>query len=497
MSTRAMNSKPAFQSPTIELLYLAGPIILMMVSRMLMGFIDFVMVSELGTVAQAAISPATIFVFGLACLGMGVAQAVQTFVSQTDGRGEPEQAGSYGWQTLYIAGLCGLITWPVAQTTPIWYGWVAQFANHAPEMARLEIEYTQIALWSVPASVVSVGLNGFFMGVQRPRVTLLAMVASLVVNAVGNYALIFGHFGFPELGIAGAAIATVIGWLTRAAVLAGAMLLPRYDRRYNTRRSFAFSARKFVGLLRVGGPTSIQWLVDIGSWTAFLAFIMPGLGLSATAASNVGLQYMHLSFMPAVGLGLALCSQVGFAIGEGRPDVAVQRTRVALGLTAGYMGAIGVLFLVAGRPLMGLLSDDPAVIDLGVSVLIWAAVFQAFDAMSITYMNALRGAGDTRWPAVMIGITCWGVFIGGGYLMARLVPQWGLNGPWMMCTTYIILLGCLLAGRWRGDRWRRIRLFGDTDSGTADQSTLADAAADDDTRDLALAAPPTVPTPAD
>ena len=116
--------------------------------------------------------------------------------------------------------------------------------------------------------------------------------------------------------------------------------------------------------------------------------IVPGFGVSASAASNAGLQFMHMSFMPALGIGIALCSQVGFAIGERRPDVAVAKTRVAMRLTGIYMGAVGVVFVVTGRPLLSLVSKDPAVIDTGVWVLVGAAIFQVFDAMCITYTNS-------------------------------------------------------------------------------------------------------------
>ncbi|MFQ5807218.1 MAG: MATE family efflux transporter, partial [Phycisphaerae bacterium] len=230
-------------NPTLQLLRLALPFIGMMVSRMLMGFIDFVMVSQLGTAAQAAIAPATLIVFAIACPGMGVANGVQTFVSQADGRGEPRECGGYGWQTLYIAAIYALLTWPIAETTPIWYGWITALAEHEPAMAALEVEYTRIAVWSVPLAALSIGLNGFFMGVRRPRAVLLAVITSLVVNVTGNYLLIFGKLGFPEMGIAGAAVATVIGWAVRVGVLAGAMLLPEFDRRYNTRRALAWRTR--------------------------------------------------------------------------------------------------------------------------------------------------------------------------------------------------------------------------------------------------------------
>jgi len=214
-----------------------------------------------------------------------------------------------------------------------------------------------------------------------------------------------------------------------------------------------------MGMLRVGGPTALQWLMDIGSWLVFLAVIMPPLGVKAVAASNIGLQFMHLSFMPAVGIGIALCSQVGFAIGEKRPDRAELQSRVAMRMTGTFMGAVGLLFVLAGGPLIRLFNTDPDVVAAGRLVLIGAAVFQVFDAMSITYMNALRGAGDTRWPAMVVFVCCWGIFVGGGVLVSRFLPGLGVLGPWGMCAVYIVLLGLALRWRWKRGRWRSIRLF--------------------------------------
>ena len=459
MSVRVEVSQKNARGPTLELLILAAPIILMMVSRMAMGFIDFVMVSELGTEAQAAVSPASLFVFALGCLGLGIANAVQTFVSQADGRGTPEQAGGYAWQSFYVAVAFAVITLPFALTTDIWFSWLARLGGHTEIVAQMEISYVRIGLWTIAPSIVCIGLNGFFNGVQRPWIAFAAVVVSLAVNLVGNWLLIFGHCGLPALGIAGAAYATVIAWSARALVLALALLLPSFDRRYNTRRSLGFSWPKLTNLIRVGAPTSVGWLVDIGSWLVFLMLIMPAFSTESMAASNVALQLMHLSFMPAMGIGLALCSQVGFAIGEGQPEVALARTRIAFRVAGGYMGLIGILFFVAREPLIGLFNGNVAVISAGTPMLIWAAIFQVFDAMAIINMNALRGAGDTRRPALLMGVCCWVIFVCGGWAVAHFAPQFGPSGPWAMCTLYIIVLGLLLRWRWVAGAWRSIRLF--------------------------------------
>ena len=125
MSEVTTRTIPSRRSATVELLTLALPIIGMMVTRLAMTTIDVLMVARLGTDALAAISPAALFVFAVACVGMGVAHGVQTFVSQVDGRGEPRKAGAYAWQSFYIAGLCAVLTLPLAATTEVWFGWLA------------------------------------------------------------------------------------------------------------------------------------------------------------------------------------------------------------------------------------------------------------------------------------------------------------------------------------------------------------------------------------
>ena len=446
-------------SPTAQLLRLAFPIIAMTASRMVMGFIDFAMVSVLGTEAQAAISPASILVFAFISFGIGMASTVQTFSAQADGRGEPEQGSAYAWQTFYMAAVFGLLVWPLISFVPSFYEWIGDLAHHAPNVRRMEIEYTSVGLWSLTPAIICVGLNSFFSGVQRPRFGLISILISIVFNIVANYALIYGNFGFPEMGIRGAALATVMAWWVRAICLTAFFCSPIFNERYRTRSTMAPSMAKIAGILRIGTPAAIHWFIDIAAWAVFMMVVVPPFGTEIMAASNIALQFMHMGFMPAIGLGMALCSQVGFAIGSGRPDDAADRVRLALRFSGGYMGAIGLLFLVARYPLMRILSDDPEVIRAGARILIWAALFQVSDAFCVTYTNALRGAGDTKWPAIMVGITTWGIFIGGGLAISRFVPQWGFNGPWVMCTLYISTLGFLLWWRFRSGAWKSIRIF--------------------------------------
>jgi MATE family multidrug resistance protein len=456
-----MKQKQRFthQNPTIELLVLAAPLIAMMVSRMAMQFIDFVMVSWMGTDAQAAIGPASIIAFMLSCLGMGVASAVQTFVSQADGRGTPEQAGAYSWQTLYVAGFMLLLSIPAAQSVPYWFPTLASWGGHSATVTTLEMDYLSASMYLVAPATICAGLQGFFNGVQSPRIGLYAVLISTLVNALANCVLMFGMWGVPEMGIAGAAWGTVIGWTTRALILIVAMWLPEFAHAFGTFHGFAPDWKKLKGLIYVGAPASFQWLVEIGSWVMFQVLVIPLFGVAAMAGTGIAVQYLHICFMPAIGIGMALTSQVGFAVGEKDFDKARLRCRTALKVVISYMVTMGVILFVWRGSFIGLFNADPEVIAIGSTILFWVALFQIGDAMAITHMTALRGAGDTRVPAAVMGALSW-VFQGvGAYVVALLLPGLGVAGPWGMAAIYILSLGVYLTLRWRAAHWESIELF--------------------------------------
>ncbi|MBI5866363.1 MAG: MATE family efflux transporter, partial [Planctomycetes bacterium] len=437
-------------------------------SRMLVGFIDFVMVSKLGTAAQAAISPCTMLLFVIACVGMGMAQAVQTFVSQADGRGEPERGGAYVWQTLYLALAAGILSAPIALYAGSWFPWFGRLAGHPADVQAMEASFLTWGLFSIGPMTACAGLESFYNGIKRPMIPLVGVIASLVTIAIGNYALIFGHFGFPAMGIAGSGLATLLAWCVRLAVLAIPLGSRSIDERYRIHADMRPDLAKLRDLVSVGGPISFQWLVDIGSWFVFLEIMMPPFGKVEMAAAAISIQFMHLSFMPALGLGIALTTQVGNAVGAERPDEAEMRVKVARRLICIYMSMMAMVFAFAGRYIAPLLSFDTDeairadVISAAARVLLWIALFQFSDALCIVYSFAARGAGDMRVPALMFAVCCWAIFVAGGIAMTRLLPEWGVNGPWLMCSLYIIVLSVLLWRRFHSRAWVKIKLFEQT-----------------------------------
>jgi len=190
---------------------------------------------------------------------------------------------------------------------------------------------------------------------------------------------------------------------------------------------------------------------------------------SATTTGFIALQWMHLSFMPAVGLSIATQAMVGKAMGAGSPQAATRTTWLGLRLTMTYMGLCGLFFVLCSRDLIELFINDATPADetarmvrLGVRIMIAAAVFQLFDAVAIITSAALRGAGDTVWPGVMTIVSSWVCIFGLGNLLLRATPGLGGVGPWIGASAYIMALGSLLLVRFMGGKWRSIRLVDDS-----------------------------------
>jgi MATE family multidrug resistance protein len=478
-----------------QLLVLAAPLIAVSASRLLMGFIDVLMVARLGTDALAAVTPATMFVWIFIWSGMGTASSVQTFASQADGRGEPERGAEYAWQTVGLGLFSALAAWGVSHAMPTMYAWIGRLGGQTPEVLQAQIDYTTITVWSMVPAIMAGGLEGFFNGVKRPMVTLVASIVSLGVNVLFNWLFIFGptiampamtlplvgtlpawSVSFPAWGIWGAGLATVIGWWARLVVLIVVFVSPKLDALYRTRRAWRPKLHEMGDVLRIGVPTALMGVAEIGSWVVFLNLIAPHYGTPALAATNIAMQYTHIAFMPAVGIGLALCSQVGFAVGAQRVSEAIFRTHVALRLNMIYMGLAGVFLFVARYPLLRAMSTDKAVLEVGAWIMLWVSLYQVFDAMSITYIFSLRGAGDTKAPAILSAACCWILFVGGSYALSALAPQLGIHGAWFMAVAYLTALGLLLWWRFRSGVWQKIEVFGASCAAAA--QTIVAATAD-------------------
>lgn len=472
----SQSSSNPLRSAVREVWSLAWPTILTMASFTVMQFVDKLMVSKVGTVEVAAQGSAGVWAFTVIATVMGVVTVVNTFVSQNLGAGTPKKGPQYPWAAAWLAlGAWAIIVVPWALVIPH----VFQVINPDNEvLVSLESTYAVYMLYGSVSLLVGRGFAQFFFGMHMPKVITVSTIIANIVNVIANYILIFGEEGIPgvipgipgtpALGLKGAAIATVIGMFMEMIIPLAIFLSPPFHKKYKTRSPWRPCVRTMRAIFRIGWPGSIQWGNELICWALFITVFVGGFGTNDMAAALIALGYLHLSFMPAIGINVAINSIVGKYIGAGKPDIAVSRARVGVAIAMIYMTICATLFIVFRHELMEIFvsADMPEeqkqeFIAIGAKMLILVAIFQTIDALGIVYSGALRGAGDTVWPGIVTAVYSWVFIVGGGWIAVTYFEELGSIGPWIAAAVYIILIGLTMAVRFERGGWRSIDLLGD------------------------------------
>lgn len=447
------SSIPPAPRPLWELLSLAAPTVAQMASYTVMQFTDTYMLSRVGNLEATAAGQSGMLAFTIISLGFGVMLVVNTLVSQSAGRGDNRACGQFLWQGIWTGLLFGLLALPLLPAA----GPIFSLMDHEPVLAALEVDFFQITVAFSAVKLASMAAGQFLLAVQRPNVVLVSAIFGVATTIAVNSVLIYGNLGFPAMGVRGAAWATNAGVTVELVVLLLFVRTPSVASLYHT-GDWRLRWDKLRTLLAVGIPSGVQIVAEVFAWTLFSVWVIGRFDADMMAANNYTFRYMSVSFMPAFGISQAVTALVGRYIGQGRPDVAMSRAHLGFKVTAAYMLVCGILFFAFRRHLIGLFTNDPDVLRAGAALLVFAAIYQFFDAAYIVYNGALRGAGDTFVPAIVTAGLCWGITVGGGYLMATRVPQWGVVGPWAAASAYGVILSAYLFARFTRGRWRTIRL---------------------------------------
>ncbi len=407
----------------------------------------------------AAAMPSGILYFTILSIFLGTAGYVTTFVAQYHGAGQNERIGPALWQGLYVALIgAGVVLLLVPVAGPLF-----RFIGHPEEVARLESIYFRILCYGAFAPVASSSLSGFFSGRGNSRPVMIIQLLATGVNIILNYLLIFGNFGFPELGIAGAAIATISSGGFAFLIFLMLILSRRHDRIYHTRRTWRLDRELFGRLMRFGFPNGVQFFIDIFGFTAFILLI-GRLGTVALAATNIAFNISFLAFMPMLGLGMGISIMVGQYIGKERVDLAQRSVTSGMVLSFAYMGSIALIYILIPGVFVSIFSSksDPALFgrirEMAVTLLRFVALYSLFDTLNIVYASAIKGAGDTRYVMIMILIMSWCVLVIPSYL-ALVVFSLGVYTAWVFITAYVVILGFGFLFRYRGGKWKNMRVI--------------------------------------
>lgn len=444
-----------------EILSLAYPLILSTASMTVMHFVDRMFLSWYGQKAIAAAIPAGITSFTIVSFFMGVSQYTTTIVAQYFGAKDHPRCGAATWQGVFFS----LASYgAILLFIPLGPG-IFRWGGHSPELVEREVRYFSILMWGGGLVPLQSALASFFTGRGDTKTTMMANVAGNGVNVLLDYGLIFGRWGLPEMGLPGAALATVFSSAVPVVILACLFLRRKNHALFATRRA-RFDPRLFRKLLQYGVPAGLQFFLDLSSFTLFV-ILVGRLGEVELAVTNIALTIDMLAFMPVIGISIATSTLVGQAMGRKEPGVAEKTTYSALMLALAYMGFMAAAFVLFPDRFLGIfkprgpdVADFPAILHYGRSILAMVAVYSVFDALGMAFSAGLKGAGDTRfvmWTAVIVG---WTLFVPPVYVTVSLLHR-GLILAWVWATLYIIILGLIYFWRFRKGKWRAIDMIGE------------------------------------
>ena len=383
-----------------------------MIGHTLVGFVDNIMVGQLGTAELAAVSLGNSFIFIAMALGIGFSTAITPLVAEADGENNVEKGKQAFNHGLFLCTILGIVLFlMILSIKPLMY-----HMDQPNEVVKLAMPYLNIVAVSLIPLIMFQAFKQFSDGLSQTKYAMWATILANVINIILNYLLIFGKFGFPELGIIGAAIGTLTSRVIMLVFLA--LILRSKDKFKPYVERFRFSNIKKIILKKIiglGFPSALQMLFEVAIFTAAI-WLSGVLGKNPQAANQIALNLSSMTFMVAIGLGVAAMIRVGNQ--KGLKNFSELR-RIAFSiflLTILIDIVFALLFMIFHNELPKLYLDEHdlinqldnfEVIALAGKLLLVAAVFQISDGLQVVVLGALRGLQDVKIPTFITFIAYW------------------------------------------------------------------------------------------
>ncbi|MEO5806976.1 MATE family efflux transporter [Devosia sp.] len=430
-----------------ETFALAWPLVIAQLAQTALFTTDVVMMGWLGPKFLAAGTLATTFLVPFLFAGTGITGAVAPLVAQARGARNIKAVRRIVRQGFWASAIIVAVLTPLLlQIRPL-YAMLGQ----DPDATILAEQFIQLAVPLLFPALGVIVLRSLLSAFNTTRIILVITVAGVLFNALCNYTLMFGNFGFPRLELRGSAISTLATNVLMFALFLIYVLTHHRFRRFHILHNFFkpdwFHLRE---IFRVGTPIGLTVLAEVGLFTA-AALLMGRLGIDEVAAHAVALQCASLAFMIPLGLGIASTVRVGNAYGRGDPEGIRKAGWMAFILGTGFMAFGGLSFVLWSHGIVGLFLDhtNPAnsnALTLAASFLVVAGVFQLADGAQVVAAHALRGMSDTTVPMIVAIIGYWAVGLPVAYILG-FVANWRGVGIWIGLAAGLAFVAVVLVTR--------------------------------------------------
>ena len=446
-----------FRRPRIQdIITIALPMVLSQTSETVNLFVDRLFLSRLSKLHIAGAMSGGLTAFNIMSLFIGIIGYVNAVVAQNDGAGIKRNCARATAQSLRLA----FAGWPILMLMIPLVRLFFSAMGHLPEQINLEMSYFRILVFGSIFGLIRHTLAGFFIGLGRTRVVMIANALGMVINIPANWILIFGKFGMPALGIVGAAYGTLLGSAAIMFILLGIYFSPSYRKEYGTVIESGFDRSLMVILLRYGTPVGLETFFNITAFNFFVQ-LLHSYGPNTAAAVTIVFNYDMLAFIPMMGLGFAATTLAGRYVGAGDIGGAERSTLLTLLITWIYAAVMMLIFIFGANALVrvftsGLEGGGSDVAPLAGMMLRLAALYTLGDATQLIYAGALRGAGDTKF-VMWISIGAHWSFAGIAWFFIK-VSNISAVSIWVIFICFVLALGVGMLSRYRLGSWRKMTL---------------------------------------
>ncbi len=421
----------------------------------LAGMVDSLMVSSMGASAVAAVGLTTQPKF----MGLALFFAMNVSVSALVARRRGEKNQRSANQILLVAILFVIVaTVVISSACVMWANEIINFCGSAPETHEPAVIYYRIIMGCMIFNVLSMVINAAQRGSGNTMIAMRTNIVSNVVNIIANYLLIQGHLGFPALGIAGAAIATVFGTVI-ACIMCFASLFRRdgfVSIYYIMEQQIRPALEPVISIIKLGFSVFIeQILMRVGFMST--AMMAAKMGTNALAAHQVGMNILGLTFSFGDGMQVAAVALIGRSLGEGSPDKAKAYGKTCRMIGLGISCVLAVVYFFGGEWLYHLFFAEQEIVDIGVMIIRIMIIIVLFQVSQVIYMGCLRGAGDTTYTAIASTISVTIIRTSASYFFG-FVMGLGMAGIWMGILADQISRFLFASIRFKQGKWTKIHI---------------------------------------
>jgi len=436
-----------------ELFRIALPMVVSQGTFALMIFTDRYFMSQIDPTHMAAALGGGVATYFSYCFFSGLFSYANAMAAQYVGAGEAHKGPkvvTQGWI---------MVLWSVPLLAAITYfgSGFFEFMGHDPRQIELERAYYQVLMLGIVAALAKVCISSYFVGIGRTEVVMVCDVSCLLLNAPLAYVMIFGKLGFPELGIVGAGISTGIANAFGLLLFMGFYFQPEHRERFRVMESFRYDPRILRRFLRLGFPSGMELFLNVAAFNLFL-LMFQSYGVAHGAAAAIVFNWDMLSFIPMVGLNIAMISMIGRFVGA--RDMARTSEVITAGFIIGlfYSGTLAVLYISFRFPLVEFFAppegDFSEIRELATFMMIGLSTYAMADATIQVCGGVLRGAGDTRWLMWASVSLHWIMLVAEFYIIR--VAELGPRVAWLTFCLLIFAIAVVFFMRLRSSRWREV-----------------------------------------